>query len=70
MRAIEARNAKAGYKKVAMWQPKTKSLGDKVSAAVFEYNTAESVMLASAILVCLSGLMFNSTLFTYVLVSV
>jgi hypothetical protein len=65
MRAIRKQSTKTGYKTVRkIWDPRLKSTVDLIGASIFEYNTAEALLLGSAILVCLSGLMFSSSRFS------
>jgi hypothetical protein len=67
MRAVDKRNARGGASGAARsLESVAKGNGHAVDAAVFalfNYNTVEAVLLASAILVNLAGIMFNSARF-------
>jgi hypothetical protein len=67
MRDMAKANSRKGVRVQRFFDTRTiagKSAVDSAVLALLDYNTVESVMLGSAVLVCLSGLMFSSPRFS------
>jgi hypothetical protein len=67
LKLIMRKNTRGAFRTTRFFDAKaiaSRSTVDAIVLTILDYNSVESVMLGSAILVCLSGLMFSSSRFT------